>query len=669
MTLFRPLAEITRKDLAEYGGKAANLGEAIHLGCPVPEGVVLSTELYRRFMVQGGLQGEISSILATMQPTAMAHFQATEWAIQEAFKVRRMPDEVTKAIREAWRALGVPVAVVRSSAMSGSVQHSFVGQYATQLQVMGEESFIKATVNCWMSLFSAKALSYAYHFGIDLANSAMAVLLQRMLAPTARGALFTVDPITGNSDVFVLEIRQGAQAGVHRLDPYDRQPGEPGYWTHLREIGLLLDEHAAAYQTIEWALVEDSPFLLRVRAATKVPTYLPIAAGEMGTGLGRGPLELVQSPLVSSRALRPYSWYHRSRSQSLSSAYFSRALSLFVSYTGRDDFYLCGYLYTRWQRANLPAFDEEIDPLRRLVHSLARLYAARSLEPDFRLLWREKRPRLDNLVQTDLKTLSNPALGDHLHEVMGLDEAFTAQCGRLGESHKALADILMRLHRRWLGDTNDCSALLYTEDQKSRRDEALLGVARAKYADDSAREAAFSAFLRRYRHLYLQGQPLTDGQDLLSWRVDDAAARAVWRSQMQSSSGGAQGLRAEGRAWRAAEQESAEQRVLAKLNRTQRLIYHYVLNLARRYAPLRVDRDEPVLLTRLLEGEAVREAGQRLQAEGIARVAEDAGLLNSREILDWLAGTVRREVPMRAIMERRDLYRRCCRYNPPDVLG
>lgn len=665
---FRPLREVSLQDLADYGGKAAHLGEAMSLGCPVPDGLVLSTWLFRRFMRQGGLQGEIASILATMQPTAMAHFQAAEWAIQEAFKVRRMPDEVLQGIREAWQTLGSTSVAVRSSAASEeSTQHSFVGQHAMALGVATEEAAIKAILGCWMSLFSAKALSYAYHFGLDLTNSAMAVILQAMITPASRGALFTADPISGSPDVFLLEVQEGQDVGVHRLDPYGRQPAEPRHWTQLREIGLLLDEHSLAYQTIKWALVNDQVYLLRVRPATQVPPHLPACSPDMAAQVARGPMELVHPSAMTPRALRPYSWYHRSRSQSLNAAYFGRVSRLFGPFVGRDDLYLCGYLYTRWRRSNLPSFDEQVDPVSRFIHSVGRLNAARTLDREFRLLWREKRPRLDELEQTDLCRLPNRELGEYLSEVMALNEAFSVQCGRLGDSHRALADIFLRLHRLWLGDTTDGRVLLVAEDdQMMRRDEALMGLALRGDMDDAARETAFESFLRRYRHLFVRGQPLTDGQDLCALHVDEAAARAALQARIQR---GETGTSADERARAAAERDLAEQRVFSRLNPLQRAIYRHVLSLTRRYAPLHVDRDEPVLLCWLLEGDTVREVGRRLQAEGLIATTEESGFLSYREILDWLRGTLRRDVLMRLMMERRDLYRRWWRYAPPDILG
>jgi len=672
MSLIRRLRDTSLDDLSECGGKAAHLGQALRLGCPVPDGVVLCTDLYRRFMQQGGLRGEIASILRAMQPTTIPHFQAVEWAVQSAFKVRRMPEEVRAAICRAWRPMGGLAVAVRSSATNqDSPQQSFVGQHATYLDIDSEDRVIEAVMGCWMSLFSAEALHYARRLGVDLLNSAMAVLIQRMIHPSASGALFTADPISGNPDVFVLEVQEGPDSEVHRLDPYGEQPGEPPAWTQLRRMGILLDERLLGYQIIEWAISEGKVYLLRVRPATSVPPYLPVAVRE--TDDGRGALKLTRDPACSPRALRPYSSYHRSRSQAMNAAYFQSPNRLYASYSGRDEFFLRGYLYTRWRRMAL-APGHQASLLRRLLVTPQRLLSARKLDQQFRALWQEKRPRLDQLNQVDISTLSNRELSSHLQEVMALDEAFMEQRGHLGDSHAVIPDMLLRLHRRWLGDDRDCKALLeMVEDQMTRRDEALYRLARADHAGDGERESAFRAFFRRYRHLFLCGDPLTEELDICAIEGDESAAREALRACTQLGVQPAY----EHKELAEAQRDETERRVLAQLGRTRRAVYRYLLELARRYAPLRVDRDEPVLLCTLLEHDAVREVGRRLQAAGLASAPDDACapslrgacLLGCREIIEWLEGDAGDQRIARLVPERKAQARRWWRYAPPDVLG
>lgn len=661
--MYRRLNRVTMEHLAECGGKAARLGEAMRLGCPVPDGVVLFTELYRRYMREGGLQGEIASILASMQPTAMHHFHAVEWAIRSAFAVRRLPDDMRAEIVEAWQSIGGgPVAVRSSATREDGPERSFVGQHATCLGVNDEDALVEAVVGCWMSLFSAKALSYAYRFGVDLLSSSMAVLLQRMITPTCRGVLITADPITGDPDVFLLEVNDGPQAGVHRLDPYERQPGEPRDWTHLRRLGLLLDERFSAYQTIEWVIAGGAVQLLRVRPATRVPAYLPVAVRDVGAE--HGPLELIRPEGVTARALQPYTWYHRSRGPAMNAAYFRNVHRLFSTYSGRDEFYIRGYLYARWRRFAFPA-NQGQGGLHGILYDVQRLLAARTLDADLRALWRVKRDRLDELDRVDPATLTNRELARHLQEVMALGEAFVEQRGRLGDSPRELADILVRLHQRWLGDTSDCRALLLaTDDQLGRRDEELCRLAHTTFANDEEREAAFQQFLRQFRHLYLRGNPLSDGQDICRLEVDEQAARDALRAMAEQG-----GPSYDMRAGVLAQRRDAERRVMARLGRLRRTIYRRVLWVARQYAPWRGDRDEPVLLCWVLEAEAVREVGRRLRAARLATGHDDAVYLGAREIIDWLEGTADNDRLVRAILERKELTRHWWRYSPPDMLG
>lgn len=662
--MYRRLNRVTMEHLAECGGKAARLGEALRLGCPVPDGVVLFTDLYRRFMQQGGLHGEIASILASMQPTSMHHFHAVEWAIRSAFAVRRLPTDMRDEIIEAWRSIGGgPVAVRSSATREDGPERSFAGQHATRLDAGDEDTVVEAVIGCWMSLFSAKALSYAYRFGVDLLNSSMAVLLQRMIAATCHGVLFTADPISGDPDVFVLEVNDGPRAGVHRLDPYERQPGEPRDWTHLRRLGLLLDEHYCSYQTIEWVVSGGSVQLLRVRPATRVPPYLPVAVRDVGAE--HGPLELIRPEGVTARALCPYTWYHRSRGPAMNAAFFRNVHRLFSTYSGRDEFFIRGYLYTRWRRFAFPVTDEGQGGLRGILYDVERLLAARTLDVGLRALWRAKRPRLDELDQVDLGALSNEGLAQHLREVIALSDAFLEERGHLGDSPRALADILMRLHRRWVGDVTDCQALLLTtDDQMSRRDEALCSLANTPFEDEKEREAAFRAFFRMFRHLYLQGHPLSDGQDICRLVADEQAARKAVQALVE----GADASCVERGAVLARRRE-AERRVMAQLGRLQRAVYRRVLWAARQYAPWRNDRDEPVLLSWVLEGDAVREVGRRLRAARLATGDNDAVYLGAREIIDWLEGTADSDRLIRAILERKDLARHWRRYAPPDILG
>ena len=50
------------------GGKNASLGELINAGIRVPPGFAVTTEAYRRFISQGGVDHEIKDALAGVGP-------------------------------------------------------------------------------------------------------------------------------------------------------------------------------------------------------------------------------------------------------------------------------------------------------------------------------------------------------------------------------------------------------------------------------------------------------------------------------------------------------------------------------------------------------------------------------------------------------------------------
>ncbi len=89
MTVIRAFAEIGRDDVAEVGGKGANLGELAAAGLPVPPGFVVTTDAYRAFVAAAG-------IAVTDVPAR----------VREAFTAAEVPGEVAASIRDAYAELG-----------------------------------------------------------------------------------------------------------------------------------------------------------------------------------------------------------------------------------------------------------------------------------------------------------------------------------------------------------------------------------------------------------------------------------------------------------------------------------------------------------------------------------------------------------------------------------
>jgi phosphoenolpyruvate synthase/pyruvate phosphate dikinase len=75
----------------------------------------------------------------------------------------------------------------------------------TFLNVRGEDAVVDAVRRCWASLFGARTIFYRGKRGLDQAGMDIAVVVQRQLASTRAGVMFTVDPASGREDRLVIE--------------------------------------------------------------------------------------------------------------------------------------------------------------------------------------------------------------------------------------------------------------------------------------------------------------------------------------------------------------------------------------------------------------------------------------------------------------------------------
>ena len=139
---------VDKDDLALVGGKGANLGELLAAGLPVPDGFCITTN---------------------------AHRAASDGTV---------PETLAGEILAATARLGGPVAVRSSATAEDLPEASFAGQQETVLGVVGDD-VIAAVEHCWASLWGERAVAYRAEQGIDEAEVAIAVVVQRMIPADA----------------------------------------------------------------------------------------------------------------------------------------------------------------------------------------------------------------------------------------------------------------------------------------------------------------------------------------------------------------------------------------------------------------------------------------------------------------------------------------------------
>lgn len=255
------------------GGKGAGLAWLHRQRVNVPPGFVVTTEAFQDFLASKASKREA-------YPVSPQH-EAPRPASDEGFPAPDLertpfPPLIARAIVQAYRRLGGPVAVRSSLVGEDASATSYAGQFSTVLNVEGEEALLAAVRTCWASAFSTNASAYQAGRGAGTEKRAnapeMAVVVQRMVAPTAAGVAFSADPLSGELCTIVEATRGLGDAVVSGRVISDRYvidargvlteitpavPGAPVLQENevirLAEIVRHLDFRAGGPRDIEWA--------------------------------------------------------------------------------------------------------------------------------------------------------------------------------------------------------------------------------------------------------------------------------------------------------------------------------------------------------------------------------------------------------------------------------
>jgi pyruvate,water dikinase len=184
-----PLSAPQAADPSRFGPKAANLAALDRAGLRTPGGFCIDAEAYRAQVRALGLESVARGVFsATDSP------QARRYALQMKLGLMEQPiaPHVLEPLLEAWRSLRASsegaACVVRSSALvedrHGS---SFAGQFESYLDLQEEAEFLIAVRACWAALWSTRALRYMATHDLDPALTAMALILQPLVAARVAG--------------------------------------------------------------------------------------------------------------------------------------------------------------------------------------------------------------------------------------------------------------------------------------------------------------------------------------------------------------------------------------------------------------------------------------------------------------------------------------------------
>lgn len=304
--------DLSKEDVGSAGGKGANLGEMTNSGVPVPPGFVVMAKSYFTFLDENGLRPKIHQILSTCDINDPHQLASASKKIRKLILTTEIPHRIAMEIMKAYNKLGSTTAVaVRSSATAEDLpEASFAGQNDSFLNIVGDANVLMRVRDCWASLFGERSIFYRETQKFDHFKVGIAVPVQKMIQSEVSGVMFTVDPISQDKDILVIEAIYGLGdyivQGVVTPDHYetskskkeivhkniavqeimetraahevketkvvkayqDKQKLADKYILQLTEIGCKIQEHYFKPQDIEWSLEKGKLYIIQSRPIT-----------------------------------------------------------------------------------------------------------------------------------------------------------------------------------------------------------------------------------------------------------------------------------------------------------------------------------------------------------------------------------------------------------------
>ncbi len=195
------LGDLGKDAIHAVGGKAAHLGAMVQAGIPIPEGFVLSTSAFERFINHSPFRKEIRETLD--KEIELTELIPTSQKLQKYIMETEFPSEMREPI--VWRfnnlssntSYPLEVAVRSSANVEDLAKTSFAGQADTFLCISTEDDLIDSIKRCWASIYSARALMYIQQMvKVPLNLVSMGVVIQRMAKAEIAGVMFTANVLT-----------------------------------------------------------------------------------------------------------------------------------------------------------------------------------------------------------------------------------------------------------------------------------------------------------------------------------------------------------------------------------------------------------------------------------------------------------------------------------------
>jgi pyruvate,water dikinase len=198
----------------EYtGGKGANLALLTTGKFDVPQGFIVIAATYREWLDGAPWWRDAVRLLPEDDPSALATAAA---GFRDRLREVPLPADLEVELRNVmadWPA-ATRFAVRSSSTMEDLAHAAFAGQHDTFLNCRDPEAVLAAVRDCFISLWHDRAIAYRHRHGCDHCAAHMAVVVQEMAECDAAGVAFSMNPVSGDLGVAVIDANYGLGESV-----------------------------------------------------------------------------------------------------------------------------------------------------------------------------------------------------------------------------------------------------------------------------------------------------------------------------------------------------------------------------------------------------------------------------------------------------------------------
>ena len=216
------LNQTNMSEVSLVGGKNASLGEMLQnltkLGINIPNGFVVTSKGFDKFILNNNINEEIDSIIKNVDTNDTIDLKNKSNQIKKLIVDSEYPNDLKNDITnyyqlmcEKYKTHNIDVAVRSSGTSEDMPDASFAGQQDTFLNVTGIDDLLLKIKLCFASLYNDRAISYRKAMNYDSKIIKLSVCIQKMVRSdlASSGVVFTLDVNSGFKDLIVINSSYG----------------------------------------------------------------------------------------------------------------------------------------------------------------------------------------------------------------------------------------------------------------------------------------------------------------------------------------------------------------------------------------------------------------------------------------------------------------------------